>query len=279
LPIPWFAAWEFEHSRQAFHIVLSGKAGGRSAWDQPIRSPSKRGGRRHGLASRPRIPRSTAAGLRGRSPGHESSQSAFHVPSLTGSGPIPDSLRELARALGAPDYQNRTFGFDQLMFGDSATRDRAHDNRRLPLARRFTVDSLGQAADMRDGSNVAVELYRLRNGDVRQQERYEQITATFARPDPANPKCSIGASAFGRPWGRHDHRADRHRWLRLNARWSSRARACRRHSSLSTLLPGAGGPRLWSWTSLRQPRANRAAAASSASFALPGQCPCHHAQR
>jgi len=202
LPIPWFAAWEFEHSGQAFHIVLSGQGGWalRLGPADPFAVPSGAAGVTDwllGRESQDQRPLDFGVALQAMK-----QPVSFHVPSLTGSGPIPDSLRELARALGAPDYQNRTFGFDQLM---SAILQRGivlTDNRKTAAGSAVTVDSLGQAADMRDGSNVAVELYRLRNGDVRQQERYEQITATFADLTRRTPKCSIGASAFGRPWGR-----------------------------------------------------------------------------
>lgn len=53
------------------------------------------------------------------------------------------------------------------------------DNRRLPLARQFTLDELGRGVDLRDGSGVAAELYRLKHGGVRDQERYREIEATF----------------------------------------------------------------------------------------------------
>jgi hypothetical protein len=53
------------------------------------------------------------------------------------------------------------------------------DNRRLPLTRRFAISSLTQPADLRDGSAVGAELFRLKNGGSKGRERFREIQATF----------------------------------------------------------------------------------------------------
>jgi hypothetical protein len=58
----------------------------------------------------------------------------FWVSSLAGSGPVPDSLRELASALGYErhDFGNKNFGFDEVMSTILRRGTVLTDNRRLP---------------------------------------------------------------------------------------------------------------------------------------------------
>jgi len=53
------------------------------------------------------------------------------------------------------------------------------DNRRLPLRRRFSYEEIWEPAELRDGANVAAELYRLKSGDARDRERFAHVQATF----------------------------------------------------------------------------------------------------
>lgn len=53
------------------------------------------------------------------------------------------------------------------------------DNRRLPLKRHFPLADLRAPVDLRDGSGLAGELYRLRNGDVDEQQRFERAREVF----------------------------------------------------------------------------------------------------
>jgi hypothetical protein len=105
---------------------------------------------------------------------------SFSVQSLTGGpGMVPASLRELAPGLNAAEYRNRGFMFEFVL---SSLLQRAlvlTDNRRLPLRQRFTYDELRERAELRDGANVAAELFRLKNDDARERERFEQVRATF----------------------------------------------------------------------------------------------------
>jgi hypothetical protein len=177
--LPWFAAWEFGQASQTWHVVLNGQGG----W-QLCRGPADPSAMPTG--SRPMPP-----WLLDAKPQDElvmdfgvaleslDQPVTFTVSSLSGTGIIPDSLHELASALGVSEYGSKTFSFDEVMSAVLRRGIVLTDNRRLPLARRFTLDQLNQQADLRNGSGVAVELYRLRNGDVRQQERYEEISATF----------------------------------------------------------------------------------------------------
>lgn len=177
--LPWFAAWEFGHAGQVWHVVLNGQGGwqlcrGRA---DPSAVPAGSGPMRQWLLGgkppdEPVIDFSVALQS-------VDQPVTFTVSSLNSSGVIPDSLGELASALGVTDYGSRSFGFDQVMSAVLQRGTVLTDNRRLPLARVFTLDELDRPVDLRDGSGVAAELYRLRNGDVRQQERYAQISAIF----------------------------------------------------------------------------------------------------
>ena len=91
---------------------------------------------------------------------------------------IPVSARELASLLGL-EPQNRSFSFRQvirliLQRGIALT-----DNRRLPLQRRFPLSALNGPVDLRDGAAVGAEIFRLKNGDTQEKERFREIQAMF----------------------------------------------------------------------------------------------------
>jgi len=179
---PWYAAWEFAHARESWHVVLSGSGEGQL-----------RAGRAEESAQ-PGGSVSLTDWLLASKPGDEHSMDfrvalqalpqpvAFSVQTPTGgAGAIPESLRELAAGLGIADYRNRSFGFDQVL---SALLQRGivlTDNRRLPLTRWFPFEELGGPVDLRDGEGVAAELFRLKTGDASMRERFEAIRATFHR--------------------------------------------------------------------------------------------------
>lgn len=91
---------------------------------------------------------------------------------------ILGSVRELALGLGiAPD--DRTFSFRQVMNLVLQRGIVLTDNRRLPLQRRFPLSELSGPVDLRDGAAVGGEIYRLKNGDAAEKERFRQIQSTF----------------------------------------------------------------------------------------------------
>jgi hypothetical protein len=200
MQLPWFAAWEFAHAGQTWHITLAWHGGQqlRSGHADPSAPP---GGARSfatwlleaklddkkllDFAAALQVPADQAL--------------TFWVSPLTAGNTIPQSLRDLASALGygSEEVMNRNFGFDQVLSTILRRGIVLTDNRRLPLARRFSLEELGRPTDLRDGSGVAAELYRLKNGDARENERFEQIGQTFtyltrrtlglrARPGPAD---------------------------------------------------------------------------------------------
>ncbi|HET9895511.1 MAG TPA: AAA family ATPase [Streptosporangiaceae bacterium] len=78
----------------------------------------------------------------------------------------------------------------------------------VPLARRFTLEQLNRPVELRDGSGVAAELYRLKNGNARDNARYEEIAQTFAyltkrtlglRSHPAAPDSELGPGMIIEP--------------------------------------------------------------------------------
>jgi hypothetical protein len=105
---------------------------------------------------------------------------SFSVQALTGGrGRIPASLLDLAPGLSVTDYGNRGFSFEFVLSSLLRRGLVLTDNRRLPLRRRFTYEEIWEPAELRDGANVAAELYRLKVGDAANRERYAQVQATF----------------------------------------------------------------------------------------------------
>jgi hypothetical protein len=88
------------------------------------------------------------------------------------------SVRELAIMLGiAPG--DRSFSFRQVMNLVLQRGIVLTDNRRLPLQRRFPLSELSGPVDLRDGAAVGGEIFRLKNGDSADKERFQQIQSTF----------------------------------------------------------------------------------------------------
>lgn len=93
-------------------------------------------------------------------------------------GRIPASVRELAIMLEiAPG--DRSFSFRQVMNLVLQRGIVLTDNRRLPLQRRFLLPELSGPVDLRDGAAVGGEIFRLKNGDSAEKERFRQIQSTF----------------------------------------------------------------------------------------------------
>lgn len=177
---PWYAAWEFSHASDTWHVVLEGDGSGqlrRGAAD-PFARPAGSGRvREFLLASKPQAEPS----LDFRVALEQMSQPvSFSVQSLPGGpGRVPASLLELAPGLSAAEYGNRSFSFEFVLASLLRRGLVLTDNRRLPLRRRFTYQEIWDPAELRDGAAVAAELYRLKVGDARDRERFGQVQATF----------------------------------------------------------------------------------------------------
>jgi hypothetical protein len=91
----------------------------------------------------------------------------------------PVSLRELAPGLSVAELGSRGFAFEFVLSSLLQRGLVLTDNRRLPMRQRFTCEELRDRSELRDGANVAAELYRLKIGDARERERFEQVRATF----------------------------------------------------------------------------------------------------
>jgi hypothetical protein len=177
---PWFAAWEFGHAGEAWHVVLEGNGDG-----QLRRGPADPRAQQAGsgsvkdwlMASKPQ----DANVLDFRVALEAMSQPvSFSVQSLMGGpGIVPVSLRDLAPGLSVAEYGNRGFSFAFVLSSLLRRGLVLTDNRRLPLKARFSYEELGQPAELRDGADVAAELYRLKIGDARDRGRFEQVRATF----------------------------------------------------------------------------------------------------
>lgn len=115
------------------------------------------------------------------------------------SQPLLDSVRDLHMLLGkaTEDAHSRQIDFVHVLDVILQRGIVLTDNRRLPLDRSFSLDSLGQQVDLEDGSRIPSELYRLKNGSLPLRQRYQRIQAHFkelvgtefdvqATPDPEN---------------------------------------------------------------------------------------------
>jgi hypothetical protein len=177
---PWAVAWEFADAGKTWHAVLAGDEGLHQLRPGTAGSPGQ----------------ADSAGsftdwLTDTKPQDEDSldfQNAmqnttrpltFMVPTVTGrSGWLPASLRALGSYLGLKP-EGRMFSFDQVIWQVLQRGIVLTDNRRLPLTRRFPIADLGHPADLRDGAAVGAELFRLKNGDPQERERFQEIRATF----------------------------------------------------------------------------------------------------
>ncbi|WP_405988395.1 AAA family ATPase [Streptomyces sp. NBC_00986] len=198
---PWWAAWNFEHEGEPFQLLLRGAHAG-SLWPGhlgPWMDVALTGFRRSvpplGYSETTDDPsfemlesfvteaEPTQIDF-GRILATLPPEGAFSVdvPTLTnGNAAEPASLRALRRALGQ-EKQHRSdshFDFRHVLAHLLRQRLVLTDNRRLPLDRHFPLERVGAPVDLRDGSAVAAELHRLKNGDLREQEIFHRTVTTF----------------------------------------------------------------------------------------------------
>jgi ABC-type transport system involved in cytochrome c biogenesis ATPase subunit len=177
---PWFAAWEFRHGDGTWHVVLEGDGSGqlRHGPADPLAPLAGAGSVKEWLlASKPQAEVRLDFGVALE---QMSQPVSFSVQSLpAGPGRVPASLRDLAPGLSATAYTNRGFTFEYVLSSLLQRGVVLTDNRRLPLRRRFSYEEIWEPAELRDGANVAAELYRLKSGDARDRERFAQVQVTF----------------------------------------------------------------------------------------------------
>ncbi|MEU7068711.1 TOPRIM nucleotidyl transferase/hydrolase domain-containing protein [Streptomyces narbonensis] len=97
-----------------------------------------------------------------------------------GNAAEPRSLIALDAYLGYGRGDRRRLSFGCILAEVLRRQLVLTNNRRLPLERLFPMDALGTTVDLRNGSAVAAELYRLKNGTPFEQERFEKIREVFA---------------------------------------------------------------------------------------------------
>nr|WP_240940220.1 AAA family ATPase [Planosporangium flavigriseum] len=192
---PWFAAWEFHHGDRTCHITLVGANSGQL-----------RGGPAEALLPPVDTSINIAMALTSTIPGlnvdaptdeHDTDDPrrlmdlantlpgpgqafSMHMNTQTDmSAPAALSLRELAARLQVSDYERYNFEFAHVLWEILRRQFVITDNRRVPFRRRFAHAAFDLPIDVRDGSNIPAELFRLRNGDVTAQRRYAAIEHTF----------------------------------------------------------------------------------------------------
>src|SRR5262249_48533514 len=106
---------------------------------------------------------------------------SLHINAQAGmSTPGPLGLRQLHAGVGIFDYDRYNCEFVDVVGKILRSQVVLTDNRRIPFQRRFTHASFDRPLDLRDGSNVPIELFRLKNGNAAEQRRYTAIEGTFA---------------------------------------------------------------------------------------------------
>jgi AAA domain, putative AbiEii toxin, Type IV TA system len=205
-PRPWSAAWEFTHREQAWHVALAGAEA-----DLMRRGTAERPGPERGgmvfvpwlMGGNPRKSEPDPFGEPftvdfGLALSQAPMSASFRV---MPPGDVPGSARELGALLGI-DPAGRSIGFGRVL-GLVLRRGMVlTDNRRLPLTRVFPVAELGGEPDLRDGSAVAAELFRLKMGAAPEVARFREVQAMFrsltgrdlevrARPAPGDDGSMI----------------------------------------------------------------------------------------
>jgi ABC-type transport system involved in cytochrome c biogenesis ATPase subunit len=208
---PWWAAWNFRHADQDLQMLLKGPGAGRlhqghlAPWMDALVAPLRATMPPLGVSGQRDNLRPTADQLRSFLRQEHSPQAgkpqpsavdfslildslneyaafSLYVPSLINSNvPQPVSLGLLARELGYEQSSKMRFDF-RFVLAEVLHRGLVlTDNRRLPLARRFPVTDLRAPVDLRDGSGVAAELYRLKNGSPGEQQRFDRAREIFKK--------------------------------------------------------------------------------------------------
>ena len=178
---PWAAYWEFsdEDSGATWHAVLVDNQGIDQLRPGEAGKPEQAGGGRRFADWLMQAKPQNAAEMDFR----VAMRTAREQPVIFSVGSsqadrIPAKVRELALGLGfAPG--DRSFSFRQVMNLVLQRGIVLTDNRRLPLQRRFPLSELSGPVDLRDGAAVGGEIYRLKNGDFADKERFRQIQSTF----------------------------------------------------------------------------------------------------
>jgi energy-coupling factor transporter ATP-binding protein EcfA2 len=177
---PWAAYWEFADadSGATWHAVLVGDEGIDQLRPGAVEEPTRAdGGVQFADWLMQSKPQDAAVLNFGASMRTAKRPVAFSV------GPsqarrIPASIRELAKCVGTGPA-DRSFSFRQVMYLVLQRGIALTDNRRLPLQRRFPLSELAGLVDLRDGAAVGGEIFRLKNGDFQEKERFRQIQSTF----------------------------------------------------------------------------------------------------
>ncbi|MET9615379.1 AAA family ATPase [Kitasatospora indigofera] len=203
----WWASWDFKHGGEDFQLILKGSGAGQLLrgrfypWQDVLTSFQRSASPLLGY-ERPRDGETQQDVLLSflRSNGSPKGEGRLYkvdfdrilmsldetraftmaVPVHTsGSVVEPASLGALARALGRRPQDRTMFDF-RFVLAEVLRRGLVlTDNRRLPLERRVQLSELSRPVSLRDGSAVAAELYRLKNGNWAEQVRFEQVRSLF----------------------------------------------------------------------------------------------------
>ncbi|MFD7679197.1 AAA family ATPase [Streptomyces sp. NPDC060187] len=205
---PWWAAWNFRHAGQDMQLLLKGPGAGRlhrghmPPWMDNLVAPFRTTIPPLGLGTNadkvPRVDELTSMLQHEDSPRAGTPQPSsvdfgsildsldqtvafsLDVPSLANSNvPQPVSLGLLARLLGFEQRSQTRFDFRFILAEVLRRGLTVTDNRRLPLKRHFPLADLRAPVDLCDGSGLAGELYRLKNGDLDEQRRFERVREIF----------------------------------------------------------------------------------------------------
>ncbi|GAB1818054.1 AAA family ATPase [Herbidospora sp. RD11066] len=191
-PAPWSAAWEFEHCGEKWIIYLHN--GPREGYlHSTSASPSE-------IAQKSRI--EVADFLLDRSIARNPRELLTHTINIeeidlsaalvkfpdslidlvcgavSPKVNLPLSLMELATELDMQPYEHG-FQFGKVIACILRRATILTANRRVPTRRTFGVGEMNSFMDLRDGSNIGMRLFQLKNGSATQRETYAAIEHTF----------------------------------------------------------------------------------------------------
>ncbi|WP_370361444.1 ATP-dependent endonuclease [Catenulispora sp. MAP12-49] len=195
-PMPWSAVWEFGVDFERWQIGLVGNnaghirlCSGTKAFSQQRRVRSFTQALYAAVDTRVGSNGSLDGAYYKRSISFEHALPSaiesidFDVSTATDASlPRAASRQELAHQLGVTDADNRIFGFVHVMEAILRRGIVLTENRRLPARSDFALQELTSGpVDLRDGSAVAAELFRLKNGSAVEQRQYERLVELYAK--------------------------------------------------------------------------------------------------
>lgn len=177
----WQVAWEFSRGGGTSHLQLMGSEPGHLV-DGPLRDAAVP--KKHRLAellpSTNNVIERIRDGVRIDPLAHlDNAVIQFVADQPNFAVAVPQHIAAMWRSLGlSPGPQTRV-SFATVMRTLLSRRLQLTDNHRAPIRSRFTAEELATQPDLQDGSMLALELHRLKNGSADERRRFATVQETF----------------------------------------------------------------------------------------------------